>query len=269
MDSSIPCTVHRFDGDRRAVIQDFVIAEARVTLEIGEGGHRFSMLCLPQDLDALAVGFLRGEGIVRRREDLLEIVSHPEERRVLLRGDFDETALEALGRRWTQGSGCGFGGTARDFERLREAPLEAGAIVAPSRLCDVYAEFLGRAKLWRQTGGVHACALAGPEGLRIFAEDIGRHNAFDKIMGRAFLDGIPLSDAYALTTGRVSAEIVSKAVASGLPLLASRSAVTDLAVRLAHRAGLTLVGFLRGRRLNVYCGHDRIVFAEDPEAGPC
>jgi len=92
----------------------------------------------------------------------------------------------------------------------------------------------------------------------VFAEDIGRHNAFDKVVGRAFLDGLALANRFVLTTGRVTAEIVSKAVACGVAMLASRSAVTALAVRLARRFGVTLVGFLRGQRMNVYSGFQRI-----------
>ena len=112
---------------------------------------------------------------------------------------------------------------------------------------------------------MHACALAGPdEGILLFAEDFGRHNAFDKIMGRAILDGIDVGHKFILTTGRISAEIVSKAVACRVPMLVSRSAVTALGVRLAQRFGVTLVGFLRGRRLNVYTGYERVVRGGEP-----
>jgi len=124
-----------------------------------------------------------------------------------------------------------------------------------------------RAALWQQTGGVHACALAAADGIVLFAEDVGRHNAFDKVVGRAFLDGVDLAGKFVIMTGRLSAEIVSKAVACRVGLLVSRSAVTALAVKLARRFGVTLVGFLRGRRLNVYTGFERVVL-ETGEASP-
>ena len=116
-------------------------------------------------------------------------------------------------------------------------------------------------RLWRQTGGVHACALAEAGRIVLLAEDVGRHNAFDKIMGAAALARMAVTDKLVLATGRLSAEIVSKAVACRVPVLVSRSAVTSLAVELAGRFGVTLVGFVRGERMNVYAGHERIVSA--------
>jgi len=249
--------IRRFEAGRASAIVDRVITELRIELEINDR-DRLALLCLPQDLEALAAGFLMGEGILRTRKDLSEVRALPAEGRVLVRGDFDADALEALGRRWTWGTGCGAGGTSRDLDAPAYAPVGPGKAISPERLRELSAAFSAKASLWRQTGGVHACALACQEGIVVFAEDIGRHNAFDKIMGRALLDGIDVSDKLVLTTGRISAEIVSKAVACRVPMLVSRSAVTSLGVRLASRFGLTLVGFLRGRRMNVYTGFERV-----------
>jgi len=258
MDLIQECSIRRFEGARASAASDSVIAEARIELDINEGSHRLAMLCLPQDLEALAAGFLLGEGVLRRREDIAGVQALPEEGRVLVRGDFDADALEALGRRWTWGSGCGAGGTSRDLDTPAYAPVGPGRPVSPERLRELFEAFAAKATFWRQTGGVHACALAGEHGIVLFAEDIGRHNAFDKIMGAALLGGIDVSDKFVLTTGRISAEIVSKAIACRVPMLASRSAVTSLGVKLARRFGLTLVGFLRGRRMNVYTGYERV-----------
>ena len=251
-------SVRRFEAGQPKAIADKVITEARIEMDVNDGRHVLAMLCLPQDLEALAAGFLFGEGVLRRREDLAGIEVLPSEGRVLVRGDFDADALEALGRRWTWGTGCGAGGTSRDLNTPAYAPVGPGKAISPERLHELSDAFSAKADLWRQTGGVHACALACQEGIVAFAEDIGRHNAFDKIMGRALLDWIDVSDKLVMTTGRISAEIVSKAVACRVPMLVSRSAVTSLGVRLASRFGLTLVGFLRGRRLNVYTGFERV-----------
>jgi FdhD protein len=258
MDAVEEVPIRRFDAGRQAAAADTVVNEARIELDVGEGRHRLTMLCLPQDLDALAVGFLRCEGALRHREDLASVDVPPDGRRVSVRGDFDADALDALARRWTRGSGCGDGGTARDLDAPPYAPVGPGRPIGPGRLIELAKALQRAGRLWRRTGGVHACALACEEGIVAFAEDVGRHNAFDKVMGRALLDGVDVSDKLVLTTGRLSAEIVSKAVACGVAMLASRSAVTGLAVRLARRFGVTLVGFLRGRRLNVYTGFERI-----------
>ena len=119
-------------------------------------------------------------------------------------------------------------------------------------------EFGRRGVLYRLTGGVHACGIADPDRLRLFAEDVGRHNAFDKVVGMALLEGMDLSDKIALTTGRLSAEIVGKAIAHRVPILASSSAPTAMGVQWSRRFGLTLVGFLRAGRMNVYTGYQRV-----------
>jgi FdhD protein len=258
MDLTQEYPIRRFEAGQSKAVPDKVIAEARIELDINDGSHVLAILCLPQDLEALAAGFLLGEGILRRREDVTGLEVRAAEGRVLVRGRFDPDALDALSRRWTWGTGCGAGGTSRDLDTAVYAPVGPGKAVSPDRLLELWRGLEAKAGLWRQTGGVHACGLAGEEGILVFAEDVGRHNAFDKVMGRALLDGIDVSDKLVLTTGRLSAEIVSKAVACRLPMLATRSAVTSLAVKLARRFGVTLVGFLRGRRLNVYTGFERV-----------
>jgi len=253
------CPIRRFeDGTPRAMV-DKVITEARIELDLNDSQHSLAMLCLPQDLDALAVGFLIGEGALRERSELQEVRVNVENNRVFLRGDFDEDALEAMANRWTWGTGCGSGGTGRDLDDAAFGRVGKGAAVGPNKLIELAKDFTSRAEMWKSTGGLHACALADSDKILLFAEDVGRHNAFDKIMGRAFLDGIDVSDKMVLMTGRLSAEIVSKAVACGLTMLVSRSAVTALGAKLAGRFGVTLVGFLRGKRLNVYTGFDRVV----------
>jgi FdhD protein len=216
------------------------------------------MLALPADLDALAVGFLIGEGVLRSVGDLRAVEVAADGTSVRIRGDFDADALEAISRRWTWGTGCGRGGTSRDVDSPVYVPVAPGPAVDPATLTQLMRDFQQAGRLWRLTGGVHACALAGSEGILLVAEDVGRHNAFDKIVGRAAMRGIALADKFVLTTGRLTAEIVSKAVACRIPMLVSRSAVTHLAVELARRFALTLVGFVRSGRMNVYSGFQRV-----------
>jgi FdhD protein len=253
------CPIRRFeDGSPKAMV-DKVITEARIELDLNDGKHSLAMLCLPHDLESLAVGFLVGEGALRSRSELHDVRVNVENNKVFLHGDFDEDALEAMSNRWTWGTGCGSGGTGRDLDEPAFARVGPGVSIGPNKLIELAKTFTGKADMWKSTGGLHACALADTEKILLFAEDVGRHNAFDKIMGRAFLDEINVTDKMVLMTGRLSAEIVSKGVACGLSMLVSRSAVTALGAQLAGRFGITLVGFLRGKRLNVYTGFDRVV----------
>lgn len=267
MDLIRPHPIRRFSDGRWESRPDAVVGEIRVELDVNDGQYRLAMLCLPRDLDAVAVGFLWGEGVLTARTDLHGIDVSAEDGVVRLRGDFDAAALASLSRRWTWGTGCGGGGTGHDVYRPDLVAVGPGPTVQPEQILALVEAFQSRAALWRQTGAVHACGLADAQRIVLFAEDVGRHNAFDKVMGRALLDGIGVSDKLVLTTGRLSAEIVSKAATCRVPILASRSAVTSLGIRLARRLNMTLVGFVRGRRLNVYTAYQRVGTAASPEGG--
>ena len=258
MESSWDFPIHRFEHGELSEIKDPVITEMRVVLDVNDGALRFAMLCLPCDIEALAVGFLIGEGALARIEDLESVTYFPPEQTLYARGNFDEEVLSNMTLRWTWGTGCGGGGTSRDMESPGLAPIESQMTVSPEALIELSEVFYKKTGLWRRTGGAHACALTDGKDILLFAEDVGRHNAFDKIIGKAAMDGIDTSDKIVLTTGRLSGEIISKTVACRVPILASRSAVTSLAVKLSHKAGLTVVGFLRGKRFNVYNGDARI-----------
>ncbi len=263
MDPSTEHPIVRFEGGKSSSEGDMVITEARIELDINDGQMRPAILCLPEDLEALAVGFMHGEGALKCLEDLKKVEYLPGDRTVIIQGDFDEEILDKMSLRWTLGTGCGGGGTSQLTDASTHKPVGTGRVVTPEQLFTLVKDFTGRTGLWRKTGGVHACALCSDEQIILFAEDVGRHNAFDKIMGKAFLEGIDVTDKLVLTTGRISGEIVSKAISCGVTMLCSRSAVTSLAVRLGRRFGVTLAGFLRGHRMNVYTGYQRIVTRTD------
>ena len=259
MNGSKEFPVRRFDGGKVESIADPVVNERRIELDVNDGRLRMGMLVLPSDLEAFAVGFLLGEGVLRGASDLTDVTFDDEEGVVYVRGDFDDAALDEIMQRWTWGSGCGSGGTSRDLNSTAYASVGAGPVLSPETILERMKELHARMKLWKSTGGVHGCGLADANGIVLVTEDVGRHNAFDKIMGRAAMEGIGAADKFMLTTGRLSAEIVSKAVACGLPMLVSRGAATALGIQVARRFGLTLVGFARGKRLNVYTGYERVV----------
>ncbi len=145
--------------------------------------------------------------------------------------------------------------TARQFRRQRSEPLR---LTIP-RLLDLIAKLAAKQDIFRQTGATHAILLAEPTGnILAHAEDIGRHNAFDKVIGQALLKNLPTAGAVALLSGRASFEMVFKAARLGVPLVCSVSAPTSLAVALAEAQGITLVGFAREDRANVYTQPQRL-----------
>ena len=212
----------------------------------------------------LAVGFLLTEGLIRSRADL-----DPSDRprragcnvvRVPLARPFDSSRLQ---RHFFATSSCGLCGKASlDQIAVRCDPLavEAGPTVAASTLVHLPDALRSAQRCFDRTGGLHAAGLFTPDGTLVAArEDVGRHNAVDKLMGRALLDGgVPLAGQILLVSGRTSFEILQKAAVAGVPIVCAVSAPSSLAVAVADRLGITLIGFLRGRSFNIYTHDGRI-----------
>ena len=246
--------------------------EIRVRGEDGAPAVSFvTTMRTPGNDEELAAGLLFAEGVLAGRSDLRSL-DRPADPRIApdLRANVVIATLgrEALARagkltRGTvMGSACGVCGKTSIETVLpaNAAPLDSKLTVAPEVLYALPERLRERQSVFAQTGGLHAAALFTPKGeLRAAREDIGRHNATDKLVGSFWLAGkLPLSDSILMVSGRAGFEIAQKAFAAGIPLLASVSAPSSLAVELAEAAGLTLVGFLRGRRFNVYTHPARI-----------
>jgi FdhD protein len=258
-------------------IQDYLAGEEPLEMRAG----RYSLgvtLRTPGDDEELVAGFLFTEGMISRREDLvaLRLPGDNARERNLVRVNLDPSVRLAAGsaaRRFSAGSACGVCGKA-SITHLRQRGLcrpKAISLFDPEILCQLPPRLRATQAIFGRTGGLHAAAIFGSDGeLLVLREDIGRHNAVDKAIGWAFLGGrLPLSDHVLLVSGRGGFEIVQKALASGIPLLASVSAPSSLAVKLARELGLTLVGFLRGRRFVIYSGEERIAASASVSTGDC
>jgi FdhD protein len=225
----------------------------------------------PGEEEALAIGFLVSEGLVPP-SDLAgvrfevgdpAVMAQPEnEITVRLAQPFE--AAKVASRNFVATASCGIcGKTSVEDVVLRCDALPDGPVVARETLLALPDAMRQAQEVFASTGGLHAAALFTADGrLRALREDVGRHNALDKVIGAMALAGdLPLHGSVLLVSGRVSFEIVQKAAMSGLAILAAVSAPTDLAVATAERLGMTLVGFLRGERFNIYAGRDRIGLA--------
>jgi FdhD protein len=215
--------------------------------------------------EELALGFLRGEGLIEGRDDLAagdvttRAAADPDQSlTVRLARAFDASALQ---RNFYATSSCGVcGKAALDFVEVAAAPLAPGPSVPAVLLHDLPRALRAAQATFDATGGLHATGRFDAAGRLLAArEDVGRHNAMDKVVGRALLDGeLPLAGSVLVVSGRASFELVQKAALAGAPILCSVSAPSSLAVQLAGRVGLTLVGFLRDGRFNVYTHPSRI-----------
>lgn len=215
--------------------------------------------------EELAAGFLVSEGLLSRREDLQALRHDPRNRDANVLEVFLAPSvvldLARLTRHVFASSSCGLCGKSsiasvrRRFPRVRSGfRMDAATLLALPEV------MRGLQETFDATGGLHAAALISADGaVACLREDVGRHNAVDKVIGRAFLDGrFPLADHGLLVSGRASFEIVQKALAAGIAFVAAVSAPSSLAVDFARSAGMTLIGFLRPGRFNVYSGGGRI-----------
>jgi FdhD protein len=213
----------------------------------------------------LAAGLLYGEGLIAERRQIAQIAycsdAAPDQRYNTVTIDLYGAMPHIPERHHSAGSACGVCGSASIAAIHRcVAPLGQGPRVTPALLCALPERLRAEQALFDTTGGLHAAALFDAEGRTLaLREDIGRHNAVDKLIGWALLRGdLPLRDAILLVSGRAGFEIVQKAAAAGIAMLCSVSAPSSLAAALAREVGMTLVGFLRGERFNVYAGVERI-----------
>jgi FdhD protein len=220
----------------------------------------------------LAVGFLRTEGLIGD-DDVASIefgdpaaLSQPDDTVIVrLKNPFDASIVPE--RHFVATASCGICGKASlDEVAVRCDPIPAGPLVERDTVLALPARLREGQAVFERTGGLHASGLFDPKGeLLALREDVGRHNALDKLVGWAVLAGLmPLNDRILMVSGRVSLEIVQKAAVAGIPIVCAVSAPSDLAVEAAERFGQTVIGFLRGDGFNVYAGRERISLAGQP-----
>ena len=248
--------VHRLRGGLSTSLQDWVAEEVPVALEFNGIAHAV-MLATPLDLEDFAWGFALGEGIVQAPQELYGCEEEHGELGITLRLQVAASAFMRLKerRRSMAGrTGCGLCGTESLSQVVREQPRLAGGTVFDGRAVGRAMAQLGAHQTLQQlTGAVHAAAWCSAAGDVVWLrEDVGRHNALDKLIGALARRGIPAGTGFIAVTSRASFEMVQKAAAAGVALLAAVSAPTALAVHTAARAGMTLVGFARHQDLVVY-----------------
>jgi FdhD protein len=267
-DATRTVALTRWSGADHNATRDAVACEEPLEIQVRGAALAVVMRTPGHDLE-LVRGFLLTERIVGGAADVVavrhcSIVEHPEaEDNVVTVTLRDGVALDLDARRRTlvAGASCGVCGKASIAQALEVAPpLDDDSRFAPARLAALGAQLAAAQPGFERSGGLHAAALFAPDGALLVArEDVGRHNAVDKVIGWALeRDRLPLAGHALMVSGRVSFEIAQKALAARIPLVAAVSAPSSLAVELAESARLTIVAFLRGERFNVYGRRERI-----------
>jgi FdhD protein len=248
------------------------LAAAEEPLEIRLHGRSFAVIMRTPGRDReLAAGFLLSEGVVGSNADLgaVEHCRHPHHPEVhnIVDVYLVGAAAEAIEARLAErrniltSSSCGLCGRVTiDSLRMQVPPLECRAVVPAATVTSLPAKLRERQKVFDETGGLHAAGLFTIEGhCEASAEDVGRHNAVDKVIGAMLLaDRLPLADRILMVSGRTSFEILQKAWMAGIPTVCAVSAPSSLAIELAHEAGITLLGFVRDGGFNLYTHPERL-----------
>jgi FdhD protein len=233
-------------------VMDKIIRETAVDLTVN-GQVWMSFMCTPDDLEALAVGFLFNEAVIQSADELASV-------RVCENGDNVDVWLAHSAEPpqvWKRTSGCSGGHSGEGIEREYRVP-DPEQPISPAVLLDLMTFLYQSQDLHHETGGTHSSALSDGEKIVIHAEDIGRHNTLDKIAGRLLLEPHAFTPRILLTTGRISSEMLQKAARMNAVLLVSRTTPTDLAVTLAQKWHITLVGYARRERFTIYSHPGRI-----------
>ena len=247
--------VQRVTREGRTDIEDSIVRELPLTILLNNK-ELVTMLCSPSDLDSLAVGFLFSEGLLNNRDEIRGIAVDGRKGVVRVKTSTEPDSSLLFKRLIT--TGCGRG--ASFYTDARGLPkVESRLVISADSVFRLVHDFQHHSLIYRTTGGVHSAALCDTDNILCSAEDIGRHNAIDKIFGHCILNNIPTDNRIIITSGRVSSEIMLKVARGKVPVLISVSAPTDAGVNLASTAGITLVGFVRGGRMNVYAHGWRIV----------
>ncbi|MBM3125723.1 MAG: formate dehydrogenase accessory sulfurtransferase FdhD [Chloroflexi bacterium] len=239
---------YRFEFNKWDEKKSSTIVEFPVSLTVNSEAW-VTFMCTPVNLEAMMVGFLYNEGVIQGIEEIADV-------RVCDHGDNVDVWLTHAAEQptsWRRTSGCTGGITAVDLLSNPAIFFEKdGLILEPETIGLLVDRLFNSQKLYRDTGGVHTSALSDGEGVLLVAEDIGRHNTLDKIAGLCLTQSVWPEKRILISTGRISSEMLQKAARLGAPIIISRTSPSSLSIEMAERYGITLIGYARRQRFNVY-----------------
>ncbi len=238
---------------------DYVVNEIPLTVFLNDV-ELATLICSPGGYEELAAGFMLSEGLLKDTSEIMEITFNEEDGLLWLETNSPVPQIENFLKRQIA-SCCGKGRALLYFvnDASQLEPVQSECRFSASQILRLISLLEEQSETFRLTGGVHSAALADSSGIIVMYEDIGRHNAVDKVLGYAFLNRLRTDDKCLLLSGRISSEILIKAARRGLPVVVSRSAPTRLALELADQFGVAVVGFARGERLIIYSNSEKVV----------
>ncbi len=254
-----PTTYISYDHDTFRPVESDVIKEGRVCILVN-GQELATLMCTPYQLDELAIGFLRSEGIIQSLADINVLTISASQSCVdvwLVDVWLIDLNIKLPTRRIIT-SGCG-GGVTFDDQSESYVPLNTPVTIEAAQVQLLMKRLYEAGELYRAVQGVHTSALSDGQELLLVAEDVGRHNTIDRLWGQALQHTLATRDRILLSTGRLSSEVFSKAYKMGVPILISRTSPTSLSIKLARAAKMTIIGYARGDSFRIYSTPERVV----------
>jgi len=259
-------TIWKFSARKIERGQDFVAEERPLHVFLNQV-HYITILCSPKQLKELAVGHLLSEGVLDSLDEIREVRLGADGKCwVRLKEGVDTEKRVSVSRPFSRliVSACGspdYWPLSKLIDRLNLPKVPLGLKVEASIIAESVKRLNTLAQTFRKTGGVHIAALYSAEGkLLATAEDVGRHNAVDKVIGAEALRKTDFTGCFVASSGRLTGDVVLKAARMRIPMVASMAAVVSSGFEVAHRTGLTLIGFVRGRHMSVYTYSERVIF---------
>jgi len=250
-----PIQYLQIKSKNRVETQGSTIVELPVSLTVN-GQVWTTSMCTPIHAEAMMLGFLFNEGVISTMDEVADI-------RICEHGDNVDVWLTSDAQKpdsWTRTSGCTGGVTAlASIQRPESVSVSDEFTLSPNQINQLVEMLFESQDLYRETGGVHTSALSDGEKVILSAEDIGRHNTLDKIAGLCILKNIWPEKRFLITTGRISSDMLQKAVRMGAKFVASRTSPSSLSIELAEAWGITLIGYIRRNRFNLYAHPERIL----------
>lgn len=246
--------IYRYENGRFEQFDRAVVREQPLTIVVN-GIELATFLCTPVHLDYLTLGFLAFEGIIHGLEDVRALDVDPENSVV----EVELTTELVMPKKRVYTSGCGMGLTFT-LRLSHYPPLASNLTLAPEQIFPLMQQLFDGATMYNASRGIHAAALSDEQQIILLAEDVGRHNALDKILGEALVKGVRTAGRILLTSGRISSEMLRKGAHMGAPCLISRTSPTTLSIEAAKRLGITVIGYVRRNSFNLYTHPERLLY---------
>jgi len=249
--------IKKIKGTTVESVEDYVVSEIPLTL-IVDNKELATLLCSPEDVEDLVRGFLFTSGLIKTTSDIGKLTLDRERWTVAIDLVRNNQTEELVFKRLFT-SGCGRGTLFYNaFDITNRSKITSDLKIPSNAIHAFMVDFQKKSVMYLKTGGVHSAGIADKNGMLVFREDIGRHNAVDKVIGYAMQHNITFEDKILLTSGRISSEIIFKVRKCTIAIVVSRGTATNQAVRHARAMDITLVGFARGNRMNIYSALERI-----------